>query len=399
MTESSPAILRLEHYQKLVEISKELVTNHDLSSLLTHIVQAACELSESQASSILLYNDSSHELYFQAATGIEEPTMRGIVIPLEGSLAGWVILNKKPVNVTDVHKDPRYYREVEEDSRIETTSLAGLPLMSQGKVIGVLEVINKKDTAFSSYDLEVLTVLASQAAMAIENTRLFQQSDQIAELVHELRTPLSSISTASYLLQQPTMPDEQRLALSKTIYNETQRLSELSSAFLDLARLESGRVSFRPIQFDLMELVNETIQVFSARATLLQVKIGTNIPEDLAPITADRDKLKQVFINLISNALKYNKPGGEISIQAVNNRSGITVKVSDTGIGMHEETVRHLFEKFYRAKNTEDSIPGTGLGLSICKTIIESHNGEMTAESVFGQGTTFTFTLPGKSVI
>lgn len=398
MTESSSAILRLEHYQKLVEISKELVTNHDLSSLLTHIVQAACELSESQASSILLYNDASRELYFQAATGMEEPTMRGMVIPLDGSLAGWVIQNKQPINVPDVHKDSRYYRAVEEDSQIETNSLAGLPLMSQGKVIGVLEVINKRNTLFSSYDLEVLTVLASQAAMAIENTRLFQQSDQIAELVHELRTPLSSISTASYLLQQSTMPDEQRMALSKTIYNETQRLSELSSSFLDLARLESGRVSFKPIQLDLHELVNETIQVFNARAALLQIKIETEIPEDLPPITADRDKLKQVFINLISNALKYNKPGGEIRIQAENNGMGFTVKVSDTGIGMHEDTVQHLFEKFYRAKNTEDSIPGTGLGLSICKTIIESHHGEMSVESTYGQGTTFTITLPGKPV-
>ncbi len=398
MTESSSAILRLEHYQKLVEISKELVTNHDLSSLLTHIVQAACELSESQASSILLYNDASRELYFQAATGMEEPTMRGMVIPLDGSLAGWVIQNKQPINVPDVHKDSRYYRAVEEDSQIETNSLAGLPLMSQGKVIGVLEVINKRNTLFSSYDLEVLTVLASQAAMAIENTRLFQQSDQIAELVHELRTPLSSISTASYLLQQSTMPDEQRMALSKTIYNETQRLSELSSSFLDLARLESGRVSFKPIQLDLHELVNETIQVFNARAALLQIKIETEIPEDLPPITADRDKLKQVFINLISNALKYNKPGGEIRIQAENHGMGFTVKVSDTGIGMHEDTVQHLFEKFYRAKNTEDSIPGTGLGLSICKTIIESHHGEMSVESTYGQGTTFTITLPGKPV-
>lgn len=240
MSDPSFAMLKLEHYQQLVEISKELVTNHDLPSLLTHIVQAACGLSDAEASSILLYNDTTKELFFQAATGLEEPLMRGIVIPLEGSIAGWVVKNHAAVNIPDVHNDVRFFSKVEQASQVQTRSLAGLPLSSQGKVIGVLEVINKKGSHFSDYDIEVLSVLVMQAALAIENTRLFQQSDQISELVHELRTPLSSISTAAYLLQQEIVPDDQRINLSKTIYTETQRLSELAASFLDLARLESG---------------------------------------------------------------------------------------------------------------------------------------------------------------
>jgi signal transduction histidine kinase len=263
-------------------------------------------------------------------------------------------------------------------------------------VIGVLEVINKRNSHFSTYDVEVLSVLASQAAVAIENTRLFQQSDQIAELVHELRTPLSSISTASYLLQQEKMPEEQRVGLAKTIYNETQRLSELASSFLDLARLESGRVSFNPTQFDLLALIEETIQVFNSRAAQLQIRIFTDIKIGLSPINADRDKLKQVFINLITNGLKYNRPGGEIKISAEQGVEKLMIRISDTGIGMHPDTVQHLFEKFYRAKNTEDIVPGTGLGLMICKSIIESHHGEISVDSTFGMGTTFIIILPIK---
>ena len=394
MNNSSSAILKLEHYQQLVEISKELVTNHDLPSLLTHIVQAACQLSNAEASSILLYNDSTEELFFQAATGLEEPLMRGLVIPLEGSIAGWVVKNNTVVNIPDVHADARFFSKVEQASQETTRSLAGLPLISQGKVIGVLEVINKRETHFSSYDIEVLTVLVMQAALAIENTRLFQQSDQIAELVHELRTPLSSISTAAYLLQQEIVAPEQRIELSRTIYTETQRLSELASSFLDLARLESGRVSFKPTQFNLEQLIQETVHIFEKRTEQLKINVDVSISQNIPLMTADREKMKQVFLNLISNAIKYNHSGGWIKIRVYADESRYFIQVSDNGFGMHPEALSHMFEKFYRAKSTEDQIPGTGLGLSICKSIIESHHGQIAVQSVYGEGTCFDIQIP-----
>ncbi len=394
MNKESPATLRLEHYQKLVEISKELVTNHDLTSLLTHIVQAACDLSDAEAASILLYNENTKELYFQTATGLDEPLMRGLVVPLEGSLAGWVVKNDAMVNIPDVHKDRRFFSKVEQASQIPTRSLAGLPLKLKGKVIGVLEVINKKETHFSGYDMEVLSVLVTQAALAIENTRLFQQSDQISELVHELRTPLSSVSTAAYLLQQDRISDGQRISLAKTIYSETQRLSDLASTFLDLARLESGRVSFKPSSFDLVELIEEVINIFQYRFDQMgiSVQFKPNLPFPL--ILADKDKIKQVLINLFSNAIKYNQKGGNILVLASFDSSSVFVVIQDSGVGIQPEEVTHLFEKFYRAKPSEEQVPGTGLGLSICKSIIESHNGKISVDSTYGKGSTFSFQLP-----
>jgi len=394
MSQVSPATLQLEHYQKLVEISKELVTNHDLTSLLTHIVLAACELSEAEAASILLYNDNTKELYFQVATGMDEPLMRGLAVPLDGSLAGWVVKNDAVVNIPDVHQDDRFFSKVERVSQIKTKSLAGLPLKLKGKVIGVLEVINKKDSHFSTYDLEVLSVLVTQAALAIENTRLFQQSDQISELVHELRTPLSSISTAAYLLQQARIADEQRISLSKTIYSEAQRLSELATAFLDLARLESGRVSFKPTRFNLIDLIKEVLEVFQLRMEQLEIRSTLKSDKDFPEILADRDKIKQVLLNLISNAVKYNRQGGLIDIIAGFDSDNVSVSVSDNGLGMQPDVVDHLFEKFYRAKSSEEQISGTGLGLSICKSIIESHNGGLSVSSTSGEGSCFTFRLP-----
>lgn len=388
------AVLKLEHYQRLVEFSKELVTNHDLTSLLTQIIETACQLCDAEGSSILLYNDLTKELYFQAAIGLDEPLMRGIAVPVEGSIAGWIVTHCSPVNIPDVHHDVRFFNQVEQVSQVTTHSLVGLPLVSQGKVVGVLEVINKHGGPFTDYDLDVLSVLVMQAALAIENTRLFQQSDQIAELVHELRTPLSSISTAAYLLQQDTVTPEQRISLSKTVYAETLRLSDLATAFLDLARLESGRVSFKPTQFDLTQLIQETVQFFSARAEHSQITFKLEIAPALPLMTADREKIKQVFINLISNAIKYNHPGGWVAVRAKTDSTNFYLEVEDNGLGMQPEAVAHMFEKFYRAKSTEDQIPGTGLGLSICKSIVESHHGKISVSSRYGEGTAFSITLP-----
>jgi signal transduction histidine kinase len=393
---SDQDLRRLEHYQRLLEISKDLVSNHDLQSILDKITLIACELSNAEAASILLYDEGVKELYFQSATGLEEPVMRGLVVPLEGSIAGWVIKHGKRVMINDVQNDPRYFEDIEKKTRVVTRSLAGIPLIVQEKVLGILEVINHMSGVFGDYEIEILSILGTQAALAIENTRLFQQSDQISELVHEIRTPLSSISTAAFLLQQPEVDKDRRVALSATIYSETQRLSDMATTFLDLARLESGRASFKPIWFNLSDLVTEVLDVFASRTDMGGIQLTNSIDANYPDLFADRDKIKQVFINLVSNALKYSQNGGHIEISSNQMNGEHHVSVIDDGLGMSDETVQHLFEKFYRAHNTEQHIQGTGLGLSICKKIIENHNGRISVKSVPGTGTEFEIWLPLK---
>jgi signal transduction histidine kinase len=394
---NNPNQSKLEHYQQLLDISKDLVSNHDLSSMLNKITTTACELSNSEASSILLYNERVKELYFQSATGLDEPVMHGLVVPLDGSIAGWVVKQGKTVLINDVHNDPRFFEGIEKKTQIITRSLVGIPLIVQEKVIGILEVINNRNGGFSEYEIEILTILGTQAALAIENTRLFQQSDQISELVHEIRTPLSSISTAAFLLQQAEVSKEQRLSYSKTIYSEAQRLSDMATTFLDLARLESGRTSFKPSWINLKVLVDEVLEIFLSQTEDSRINLTSTVPAEYPEIYADRDKLKQVFINLVSNAIKYNQKGGHIIISAdlIENEHLIIVK--DDGIGMSSEIVKHLFERFYRSHRTEDQIQGTGLGLSICKKIIENHNGRVSVKSEPNVGTEFEIWLPYKA--
>jgi signal transduction histidine kinase len=384
----------LDSYLRLIEISRDLASTLDLDTLLNDIVRASADITHAEAASILLYDDTSRQLYFQVATNIDEPTMRGFVVPLEKSIAGWVVTNRKSVRIDDAHKDLRFFSDIEQTIGYSTKSLLGIPLITKNKVVGVLEVLNKKRGRFSDADESMLTVLGAQAAVAIENARLFQQSDLIAEFVHELRTPLASLSTATYLLLRPEMSREQRDQIVNNIHNETLRLNSLASSFLDLARLESGRVQFRRMRFSVADLLYECRDVMMTKALETNIQIRIEVPGDMPLMEADRDKIKQVLLNLMSNAIKYNRPNGSVIVTGNYSDTELSIVIQDTGVGIPEESIPHLFEKFYRVREHEGKAQGTGLGLSISKQIIQGHNGRIEVKSKMGVGTSFTVYIP-----
>ncbi len=385
---------RLDSYLRLIDIARDLASTLDLDVLLDRIVQAAADITSAEAASILLYDNTADQLYFQVATNMDEPTMRGLIVPLDGSIAGWIVTNRKPVHITDVRNDPRHFNDVEHTTGYPSESLLGIPLITKDKIVGVLEVLNKHDGEFTGGDENLLTVLGAQAAVAIENARLFQQSDLISEFVHELRTPLASLSTATYLLLRPEMSREQQDQIVTNIHNETLRLNSMASSFLDLARLESGRVHFRKIQFNITELLRECREVMDSKANEEHIQIQVEDPEGPPVMDADRDKLKQVILNLLSNAIKYNRPGGTVILKTQATEDEMRISVQDTGIGIPEEALSHLFQKFYRVREHENKTIGTGLGLSICKRIIQGHGGRIEVRSKIGVGTNFILFLP-----
>jgi signal transduction histidine kinase len=381
----------LELYRRLIEISRDLTSTLDLEPLLNRIIEAARDLCDAEAASILLYDGAAKELYFQAATNMD-PLMRGLSVPMD-SIAGWIVLNRQAVRISDVDKDERYFKKIAKTVSFATKSIMGVPLITKDKVIGVLEVLNKQKGEFSEADEDLLTVLGAQAAVAIENAHLFQQSDLIAEFVHELRNPLASINTASYLLLRPEISQEQGRQIIESIQSETMRLTALSSSFLDLARLESGRVQFHKSSFPVRPMLEECVSLMQAKADESRVSIQLDVPADMLTVQADRDKLKQVALNLISNAIKYNRPGGQISIKAKMSEKEWHLFFADTGLGIPDDELPRMFEKFHRVRATE-KITGTGLGLSICKGIVQGHGGRISVQSKLGEGTQFAIALP-----
>jgi signal transduction histidine kinase len=385
---------RLEGYRRLIAIARDLASTLDLDVLLNRIVRAAADITEAGAASILLYDDAARQLNFQVTTNLDLQTMRGLVVPLEGSIAGWIVTNREPVRITDAHEDARFYVKIEEATRFPTQSMLGVPLITKEKVVGVLEVINKLNDNFSEADVDLLLVLGAQAAVAIENARLFQQSDLVAEFVHELRTPLASISTATFLLLRPEMSRDQREQMIRNIHDETQRLNTLTSSFLDLARLESGRVQYLLTRFDLSPLLEECRQIMQTKAEEDSITVEIDIPAGYPQVQADRDKFKQVVLNLLSNAIKYNRPNGSVILKVLTGERDWTLSIRDTGMGIPEKARPHLFQKFYRVRASENKVTGTGLGLSICKQIVSGHGGSIELESKLGVGTTFIIHMP-----
>ncbi len=384
---------KLDGYRRLIDIARDLASTLDLDILLSRIVHAAAEISGAEAASILLFDDTSRQLYFQVATNMDESTRRGIVVPLEGSIAGWIVNNRQTVRITNVHNDPRFFANVEQTTGFSTESILGIPLVTKNKIVGVLEALNKPKGKFTDADESMLLVLGAQAAVAIENARLFQQSDLISEFVHELRTPLSSLSTATYLLLRPEMSQEQRDQIVNNIHTETMRLNSLASSFLDLARLESGRVQFRKTRFSVADLFYECKDVMSTKAQENNIQIRVESPEGMPLLDADRDKIKQVLLNLLSNAIKYNRPNGTVMLRAESVEKEIVLYIQDTGLGIPDEALPHLFEKFFRVREHETRAAGTGLGLSICKQIVQGHGGRIEVKSKIGVGTVFSVFL------
>ncbi len=388
--------LLLKRMERLMDISRTLVVTLDLPKLLSKIVLAASELCDTEVASIMLFDPQSGELRFEAATNLSGGGLQGIAVPLEGSIAGWIVTHSEPLVVPDTTKDPRWSHKVDRQTAFITRSILGVPLLTRDKTLGALEAINRRSGTFTDEDVTVLQTLAAQASVAIVNARLFQQSDLISEMVHELRAPLTSLTAASQLLLRPDLPPDKRDQITRTIQSETGRLAQMTTDFLDMARLESGRMRFSIEAFDLTELIRECVAVIQAQATARGLRLDIRIPSDLPKLESDRGKVKQVILNLLTNAVKYNRDNGVIIVvvRLAPDGATCTVTVADTGKGIPPEAMPRMFEKFYRVPDTERTVVGTGLGLPIAKKMVEVLGGEMGVHSTYGSGSQFYFSLP-----
>jgi signal transduction histidine kinase len=385
---------RIARLEQLIEISRSLSSTLSLRPLLHRIVVAAQELTGTEECSILLVDRKSGQLYFEEATNL--PGVHSIITPMEGSVAGWVVQTGEPLVVPDVRNDPRFdfSSKADEQSSFITRSILAVPLITRKGVIGVLEANNKQDGAFTDEDVELLSVLGSQAAVAVQNALLFQQSDLIAEIVHEMRTPLNSVIAYADLMQRPAVTLDQCLQFAGIIYHEAERISEMTNNFLDLARLQSGRAALAQDRVDLSTVIHMAINVLKPQADAKQIMLSVDIPAALLPILGDAQRLHQALLNLLSNAVKYCDSGDNVVVSVKCGEDLVTVSVADTGPGIPADALPSIFERFYRVPGTERRVVGTGLGLAITQQIVEAHGGEISVSSEEGHGTTFTFTLP-----
>ena len=389
-----------QNLQRLLEISIRLSSTLHLKELLSLVMDVATELTNTETASILLVDRQTGQLHFVASTRGTVPS--DTVVPLDNSIAGWVVRHGRSLVLSDVQTDNRFYANVDKDLEFVTRSMLAVPLVTNQGTIGALEVLNKRHNApYTSQDVTLMEALASQSAVAIVNAHLFHQSDLLAEIMHEIKTPIMAISAASDLLTRPDVPAEKHSELVRMIKRESTRLSNMTRDFLYFARLESGRARFNREPVDLGHIIQDVVNLTQSQAAERQITIETALDpalpapgSSLTPV-GDRDRLQQVLLNLVSNAIKYNKENGRIIISAqAKDDSEIELSVADTGRGIDPQDLDHLFERFYRVPGSEGVSEGSGLGLAVAQKIVEEHRGRIEVASTPGEGTIFTVFLP-----
>jgi len=218
--------------------------------------------------------------------------------------------------------------------------------------------------------------------------------DFISNISHELRTPLASIKVLAETLREGQYEDYNVASdFLQKIDAEVDKLSQMAVELGELSRIESGEAAFdmKPLPIgDVLHHARDRMRPLADRAGL---ELSLNIPPDMSPILADRERIEQVLISLLHNAIKFTPPGGKVSLSAEVHEDKIAISVTDTGIGISPDDLPRIFERFYKADKSRAG-GGTGLGLSIAKHIVQSHGGDIWAESEEGKGSTFTFTLP-----
>jgi len=400
---------RLKALIPLFKLSQTFMTVTDLDTLLQEIMQVAVQETLADLGVLMLKDEESEELEVRAVvtkSGAQSPSQE---YELSDSIARQAVQDGQPVIWQESNLEHFLAQEAANE---QVTTAVALPLIVKAKVIGILGLgKGQVEEPFARSDVELLSVLASQAAIAIQNARLFSRIksayEQLKELdrmkgeflstvSHELRAPLHSISGFMQLLLDEKVEDRatQREVL-ETVARQTERLTRLINDLLDVSRMESGWLDLQKGPVRMHDVVQEIVAEVRPMAEGKPVTVTDHTTPDLPIVLADQERLAQVIRNLTHNAIKFTPPNGRIGISASVSEGTLVVSVQDSGTGIANEAMRHLFERFYQADASDTRrAGGTGLGLYICRQIVTAHGGKIWVESELGKGSTFHFSLP-----
>jgi signal transduction histidine kinase len=278
----------------------------------------------------------------------------------------------------------------------EPRSMIVVPLVSRGQILGIVTVVAPQNRVFAKEDAALAAELARHGSLAIDNARLYLDSQQalrareevLAIVSHDLRNPLNAIMLATQLMEEEHSSEE-----LETIELSAQRMRRLIEDLLDVTRLEGGKqLPIEPAPLDVRPLLQEIYELFKTQAAAGSIKLEVDADDEVPPVYADHHRVTQVLSNLVGNAMKFTPPGGRVAVHAARDDDQVLFTVSDSGPGIPQKNLKDIFNPYWQAKRTARL--GAGLGLPIAKGIVEAHGGKIWPESEPGKGTTFYFTLP-----
>jgi GAF domain-containing protein len=386
----------------------------DLHTVLDTLLQSAARLCEAQMGTI---TQKKGELFYRSvAFGFPAAFMEYVrdqpVVPARNTGTGRALVEGHVVHIPDVQADPDFdWPEAQQLGGFRT--MLGVPMLREGVPVGVLTLTRSELRPFTDKQIDLVTTFADQAAIAIENVRLFdeiqEKSRQLAEasqhksrflanMSHELRTPLNAILGYTELIQDSVYgePPAKMVAVLERISRNGKHLLGLINDVLDLSKIEAGQLVLALDNYSLRDVVHGVYGAVETLAASKHLSFKVEMPQNLPPGHGDERRLTQVLLNLVGNAIKFTDHGA-VTIKASAADGAYNVAVQDTGPGISAADQEKLFQEFQQADNSVTKAKGgTGLGLAISKRIIEMHGGRIWVESAPGRGSTFSLTFPIK---
>jgi GAF domain-containing protein len=406
----------VEELQALGEVSQAVNSTLDLQTVLSTIVAKAVQLSGTEVGAIYVFDEVPQLFRLQATYGLSEELIAAIEDQHIGASDAirQVTQDRQPQEIADIRDEPPSpLREIA--MRAGYRARLTVPLVGTDKVVGALVIRRKQPGNFPKGTIHLLQTFAAQSVLAIQNARLFHEiedksrqlqlasenkSQFVSSMSHELRTPLNAIIglTEMMVTNAARFGTEKALEPLQRVNRAGTHLLGLINQVLDLSKIEAGKLELNPQTVQLAPLIEEVIGTARQLAEQNKNRLILNARENLGALTVDPLRLRQILLNLLSNACKFTKEG-EVKLQArrmADGRDGIELSVSDTGVGMTPEQQAKLFEEFTQADaTTAQRFGGTGLGLAIARKLARMMGGDVTVASEPGKGSVFTVRLPG----
>ena len=386
---------RVEELSALFDIGKVITETLNLEKVLETIVEKASHLMNTKVSSLMLLNSGGDELVIKAVHGggMDYNTLKPN-LKVDESIIGQVVRTKKPLMILDVRKE-KGYRHLDLAKKVGLCSLLSVPMMVKERIIGVINTYTAAQHRFTSEEIQLLSSLADQSAIAIENARLYEQmigleerireteklgvlGEMAIEVAHEIRNPLTIVKMLFHSLSIPDKKD------ATIIENELDRMNRIVTQFLNYARGEKPEQQ----KMDINQVLENTLLLVEHRLSQQRMKLKkTLLP--LPSISCYPEKTAQLFLNLFLNAIDAMEDGGELEVSSEAIGGFIQVKIKDSGSGIPESIKERIFQPFVTTK-----AKGLGLGLAIVHRVVEEHRGKIEVDSTPDIGATFTVSLP-----
>jgi signal transduction histidine kinase/ActR/RegA family two-component response regulator len=412
----------------LGQVGNLFTSSLDLKENIDFMLRAAGDLVSFDAATVFLVDEGDQDGLSAIATYPYTERLDKVArFAMGEGIVGWAAANRRVVSVADAKQDKRF--KLLPDSENDPHSYLVMPLESPRHLVGALTMSRREVKPFTTLEQALMQIIVNQAAISIDNARLYNQQRQqlreidsrkrelevanaqineisrlksefLANMSHELRTPLNAILGFSEILKDNLveLAPAQRQECLENIYTSGKHLLELVNDVLDLSKIEAGRMELSYDNFYVANAIREVHNVIRSLSERRDIDFGIEVDDEIE-IRADKSKFKQVLYNLLSNAIKFTDQGGRVWLAARLDGDWVEVDVGDTGVGIPKDQQQQIFNEFYQVERAQmREVEGTGLGLSLTKRIVELHGGQISVSSEEGKGAIFTVRIPSKGI-